>query len=369
MPVRTYLKTFREPFYLLFFIPQFACVSWGWGSADWPYRAAFAAGIPFLLLCMACEEYSLREAVKMAAFAVLIAWAYMQNRNRSLILACMAIYGVKGLDLKRILRWAFWVMLICMSLKVALCAAGILPNKVLELPKENGVMYMIRCYGYDTPNNLFFHLVTVVLMAMALYGDAFRWPALLVVLLMYGAYRVLISRTGWLCFLALAALYLSVSYLHSKKKEGMLSALRILMVLSPAFLFLLNLFLIYLQRIGMRVIVVVNRLLNGRLFFANEAFENIGISLLGSKNAVQLDMLYATMLLNYGVLLSIICIGAYSVAMWKLRKKKEDLLLIAMTVMAIYSFMEVNAINPMWNPFLLYVSVTLFETDDFTLKC
>ena len=236
---------------MLFFIPQFACVSWGWGSADWPYRLVFAAGIPFLLLSMAGEKYCAKNLAKMGTVGVLAAWAYLQNGNRSLILACMAVYGIKGINIKKVLKWAFWTLLICMSFKILLCAAGLLPNESVYLPKENGIYYTIYCYGYDTPNNLFFHLVTAVLLAMVLYGEIFRWPAVAsVTLFMYGAYRVLLSRTGWMCFLGLLILYLAFCFLRKKGAPIVLKGLLWLLSFCPVILCLLNIGLVYLQGTG-----------------------------------------------------------------------------------------------------------------------
>ena len=105
---------------------------------------------------------------------------------------------------------------------------------------------------------------------------------------------------------------------------------------------------------------VINSILNNRIMLASGAFRKIGLTLFGSRGAVQLDMLYATMLLNYGIVLTVICICMYTRLLQSMHRKKEGLMMVALTVIALYSFMEVNAINPMWNPFLLLLAEEVF---------
>lgn len=359
---RTYLKRYREPLYLLFFLSQIGCVAWGLGSGDKLYKIVFAAGLPCLLLSMAGEYYSRKDIVFMAGMVILALCAFMRNGNRSLILACMAVYGTKNIDLRKVLSYTFWVFCVLMTIKIFLCVVGVLSNETVFIPKGN-TWHTIYCFGFDTPNNLYFHLVVMVLLGMVLYGDEFRWTAVfLVVFVMYGAYRILMSRTGWICFLVLAALYILV-FLLKRMKGVMLKYFMMAFVLSPAVLALLNWGFVYLYGKNIRMAEIVDGFMTGRLSLAWEAFAAYGISALGSKGAVQLDMLYSSMLLNYGIILSVICIGVCIKSMWRLYKKQKELLLIAMTVMAVYSFMEVNAINPMWNPFILYTMCSLFESE------
>lgn len=357
--IKKQLGIYREPLYMLFLIPQFICVAWGWGSADWPYRAAFAFGTICLLLSMAGTDYNIKEVLVMGGLTVLAAVAFYQNKNRSLILACMAVFGCKNMNLKKILKYVFWILAVCMTVKIVLCAVGILPNEMLSLPKENGKHYILYGYGYDTPNNLYFHLVICVMLAMVLYGERIRWSAVfLVTAFMCGAYKVLFSRTGFLCYLLLLVLYILYSCLRNPKAR--LWMLRLLS-LSPVILCLLNWGLVHLYETETGFIAFLNQLLNSRLYLASQAFGRYSISLFGSKGAVQLDMLYSTMLLNYGVILSVVCVGAYAMTMFRLCNEKRGLVVIAMTVLAVYSFMEMNVINPMWNPFLLFLVLVLFE--------
>ena len=359
--VKVYLKKYRESLYMLFFIPQFLCVSLGWGSADLPYKIVFAVGSLFLILSMLGEEYSFNDIIKMVIFGGLVVWAFSQNRNRSLILACMTIFGAKNIKVKKILKYTFWILTLSIFVKVLACAVGILPNEALTLPKENGKQYIIYSYGYNTPNGLYFHLVIAVLLGMVTYGKKVRWLYIgSFVLLMYLAYRILFSRTGWICFLFAVLLYLVNNYIEIYPQKLWGRWIRRFMIWSAVLLCLLNWILVYLWNGGYSWVNVINSILNNRIMLASGAFRKIGLTLFGSRGAIQLDMLYATMLLNYGIVLTVICICMYTRLLQSMHRKKEGLMMVALTVIALYSFMEVNAINPMWNPFLLLLAEEVF---------
>lgn len=357
MRLKSCLSNKRELFYLIFFLPQMLCVSMGMGSSDFLYKVVFAIGVPFLLLSIAGTRYEKREIIVMAIVSVLTIIAFIQNRNRSLILACMAVFGCKDMDIYSILRYVFLIMTVGILATVGLSAAGILPNVALSLPKEDGVMYTIYSYGFQTANSLYFHLIVLVLLILVLFEKNIKlagWTG--ITLVMYGAYKILFSRTGWVCYVCLLSAYIIYKFTGNSRMIYM----RILAVI-PAVLTVLNWGLICLYSRNSYVMVKLDDILNHRISLAQEAFGRYGVTLLGSRHGIQLDMLYATMLLNYGVLLSVICIIAYTRSMWKLVQDKKDMIVIAMAIISVYSFMEVNAINPMWNPFVLYLTLPLFS--------
>ena len=358
------LRQYRELYYLIFFIPQLACVSWGLGSGDWMYQAVFGLGLPFLLLSMAGGEYCLVDWGKILFILFFAGWAFLRNGSRSLILSFLAVAGAKGLDIKRLLKISFWILLATMAVKVSLSAMGILPNVSVYLPKEDGVWYTIYSFGYASPNNLYFHLTMAVLLGAAVCGERVRWLAAAGVTVgMYFMYRLLRCRTGWICFLFFLGLY---ALCRVSRDRGWVQLRWMLdrgMTVSYGVFALLNWGMLFAYAQGAGCMKQINTVMNNRFGWAADAVCSWGLSLLGSSGAGQLDMLYASLLVNYGILTTALFIGAHIRAMWVLHKKQEYLVLVGMTTAALYSFMEVNAVNLMWNPFLLYLTIPLFEGD------
>lgn len=357
------LNQIKEILYYVFYFSQLVCVAWGWGTADLPYKVIFGIGTICLLICMFYTSYSIKEKICMIILSGLAAVAFFRNGNRSLILALMAVFGCKDINIKKILGYSLWIYVVFTALKVSFCAIGVLPNEVLWLPKENGEYYHIRSYGYDTANGLYFHLVVIVLLAAVRYEGRRLWRILLLItVFMFAAYKVLRSRTGFICYLVFLILYLI--YHVMKKIRAEKYFLRVL-VISPLLLCLMNWLFIWIYGVDNNWVELLNDLVNGRIRLASNAFFEYGLSMLGSRGAGQLDMLYATMLLDYGLVLSVVGIFGYIKALWLLYRRDEGIIIISMTVLAVYSFMEVNAINPIWNPFLLYLAPVLFShTED-----
>lgn len=359
MRIKLWLEKKRQLLYLLFLLPQVACVSLGVGSSDLLYRTVFALGLPFLFLCIAGTKYEKRELILMVGVVALTAVAFFNNGNRSLILACMAVFGCKAIDVPYILRYSFRVMLVGILGTVMLSAFGILPNIAHSLPKEDSIYYTIYSYGFDTPNNLYFHLVILVLLFVVLYEEKMNYvTGSVITLVMYAAYKILFCRTGWACYLVFVFLYIIYRVTNKRTIRG---AYMKCLTLLPIVLALLNWGCIYAYSSDSVFTMRLDNILNHRISLASIAFEKYGVSLFGSVNAEQLDMLYATMLLDYGIILSLVCVCVYVRTMRRLIRYEKDMAVIAMAIVSVYSFMEVNAINPMWNPFLLYISGMIFR--------
>lgn len=358
------VRKYRKIFYFIFFTLQFASVSWGLGSGDRLYRLIFGISMPFLLLAAFGGEYTKAEWGRICFIIFLAAWAYLQNGSRSLILSFMAVAGAKNMDVKKILKASFWILLVCMTVKISLCILGILQNEAFFLPKENGIWHTIYSYGYASPNNLYFHLMMAVLLGAAVYGErAGAFVVAVVTAAMYIWYEVLMCRTGWFCYLFFLILYILCRIARQKGWIRLRQFLDIGMVGSYGMLAALNWGMVFAYAKGMGWMKRINTLMNNRFGWALTAFESTGFSFLGGRGAGQLDMLYSSMLVNYGILTTGLFIGAHIKAMWVLHKEREYLVLACMTAVALYSFMEVNAVNLMWNPFLLYLTIPLFEGD------
>lgn len=353
--IRKRLVEYRNFFYCLFFLPQVFCVSIGLGSGDFFYRIVFLVGIIGLFLSIVCCDYSKKEMAVMLCLTGLVAIAFLKNYNRSLLLACLTIFAGKDLDYDRILGFVWVIMITCIPLVICLSAMGIIPNIATSLPKGDET-YKIYSYGYSTANNLYFHLWILAALTFMRFEKKLNVMAVVCITgVMFGARLVLHSRTGWACYLLFLVILCLMKSRIFRRSMNKLS------LILPIGCGSINLLLVWLYGSGYRIGMKVDRLMTGRLGLSYKAVCNYGVSLIGSKGAYQLDSLYMTMLLNYGVILFIILLYVYTRTMRRMLHTERNVAAIAMGVLCIYSIMEVNAINPMWNPFLLYISGFMFQ--------
>ncbi|WP_195638724.1 hypothetical protein [Enterocloster bolteae] len=356
--IRKRLMEYRTFFYCLFFMPQVFCVSIGLGSGDFLYRVIFFIGMMGIFLSIVCCDYSKKEMAVMLCICGLVLIAFLKNHNRSLLLACLAVFASKNLDYDRILGFAWIIMVICIPLVICLSAVGIIPNVSVSLPKGDET-YKIYSFGYSTANNLYFHLWIVAALTFMRFEEKMNVAVVACITgAMFVARLVLHSRTGWICYLLFLIMFYLVKspVFHSKVNK--------LFVSLPIICSGINLLLVWLHGYGYGIGVRADKLMTGRLNWSFKAVCDYGISLTGSRGAGQLDSLYMTMLLNYGVILFVVLLYAYTRTMRQMLYKKKHIAVIAMGGLCVYSIMEVNAINPIWNPFLLYIGGSVFQESE-----
>lgn len=351
---RRILMEYRTFFYCLFFLPQVFCVSVGLGSGDYLYRIVFLVGLIGLFLSMASCDYNKKEMIVMLCLCGLVLVAFLRNYNRSLLLACLTVLASKGLDYDRILHFVWVIMITCITFVVFLSFVGIIPNMAISLPKGDDI-YIIYSYGYPTANNLYFHLWIVAALTFVLFEKKMNLMDMVcITAAMFFARLVLHSRTGWVCYV----LFLAMVCLA--KNDVFEKIIKKLCPVLPIVCCGINLLLVWLYGSGCGIGIKANKLMTGRLALSYRAICNYGVTLIGSRGAGQLDSLYITMLLNYGIILFVILLYVYAKTMRYMLQTERNLVVIAMGVLCVYSIMEVNAINPIWNPLLLYIGSFVF---------
>lgn len=356
--IRKGLQRHHTFYYCLFFLPQVVCVSIGLGSGDFIYRIVFCVGMIGLVLSFLCCDYSKKEFAVMLCLAGLVVIAFLKNHNRSLLLACLAVFASKNLDYDHILNFVWIIMVVCIPLVIVLSVIGIIPNVSTSLPK-GGETYIIYNYGFPTANNLYFHLWIAVALTFMRYEKKMNVMAVAGITgAMFGAKLFLHSRTGLVCYL----LFLVMFYLmKSRKFEERMNKLYPML---PVVCGSINLLLTWLCGFGYRIGTGVDKLMTGRLSWSYRSVCDYGISFTGSRGAGQLDSLYMTMLMNYGAILFVVLLYVYTKTMRCMIHEGKRAAAIAMGVLCVYSIMEVNAINPIWNPFLLYIGCYVFRREE-----
>ena len=353
--IRKRLMEYRTFCYCLFFMPQVFCVSIGLGSGDFLYRVIFFIGMVGIFLSFVSCNYSKREIAVMLCLSGLVVIAFLKNHNRSLLLACLAVFSSKNLDYDRILGFVWIIMVTCIPLVICLSIVGIIQNVSTSLPKGDET-YKIYSFGYSTANNLYFHLWIVAALTFMRFEKKMNVTVVTCITgVMFLARLVLHSRTGWICYLLFLIMFYTMKsrVFHSKVSKLYLTL--------PIICSGINLLFVWLYGIGYGIGVGADKLMTGRLSWSYKAICDYGISFTGSRGACQLDSLYMTMLLNYGVILFLILLYVYAKTMRQMLHEKKCMAVIAMGSLCVYSIMEVNAINPMWNPFLVYIGGSVFK--------
>lgn len=359
--IRNYLKNYSDIFYMLYFLPLAGCVAMGIGSDQLFYRGCFAIAIIFLMLKFWITDYTKTELVFMSLLMLFLAYIFFRTREKALIITALSIFGCKGVCVRRVLKYTFFVYIIGMMLTISLVMVGKIQGEIHTLPKS-GMHYKINDYGFSHPNSAYSHLMMIALMMVAVWQERARWyHYVIMTVVMFAAYKVFLSRTGFYIYLLLCII---IGLLHIIRNKNVKKAFFFLFNFIPAGLFVLSYGLMINYHRGISIINKLDNFVTGRIGLSSRAYEYAGLSWFGAAdrswmNSIFIDNAYISVLITCGVAACIFCVIAYSLMCIRYWKAEEYYVVIILGIIAIYAFMEYIVVNVTWNPLLLFMSGTL----------
>lgn len=361
LKLRKKIAQYQEQIYLVFILSMVGLISMGFNSTDRFYLIVFGIAAIAFFLKMAVTDYTLKEFLWIAAISALIGVDLLRNGEKTLLLTIMGIWGTKNVSLEKVFRYSLWTKVALTAGTLLLAATGIIENEALTLPK-NGSYVQLYCYGYLTPNIAFANVFLILVFAILVYKNRLRWPAYLCfTLLILGAYKLFMCRTGLIVWFAL--LLSMIGYWLSQKlkwEKGYLSLLCFLPVISVVLSFVLPILAIHNNYIKH----VLNHCLTGRIQFMIPYLDAMKSVILGNTSSHPFDNMYFHTVYNYGWIVFIIGLAAYIRTMWLCIKQKKHHEVIVLGIMALYGFMENYPLSVVWNLSLLYLSLTLFSKEN-----
>ncbi len=358
LKLRKKLASYQEIFYMLFLLPMTGMTSMGLNSEDRIYLYVFAVATLFLLLKMAVTDFTWKEIVIMGVLTILFGVNFLRNGEKTLILTVMAIFGAKNVNLDKVMKYALWEKAVLTVGTLTLAATGVIENEMVWLPK-NEEWIEIPCYGYYQPNMAFANILVVLLLAILVYREKIKWYGYVVgTIILYGAYKLFLCRTGILIWLLLCLIILGyrvLKYFHWEK--GYFYLVMILPILLAVFTLILPL----LAQQNPELYAWINNIFTGRIEHIKQGYGQLGNCLLGHIPQEPFDSMYFTILYNYGWILFLLCLVAYIVGMWYCIKRDQDYIVIGLGIMAVYGFMELLPMSVLWILALLYLARILFQ--------
>lgn len=360
--IRNRLKKYGEAFYMLFFLPLAGCVAMGISSGETIYQVLFAMGLFFLMLKFFVTDFTLKEIVVMLGVMVILGYVFLRNRERSLILSALAIFGCKDVSIRRVLKYTVVVYAVGMIVTIILAVNGLIPSDEYERFKS-GEMRIFSDYGFSNPNSAYSHLLMIALMIVVVWQERIRWYHYLVMtLVMVFAYYKVFCRTGLFVYAMLCIALFGVYLIKSPKFKKVIF---FLWVSLPVVIAGISYVLPWLYERQIPLVEKINKLVTNRVLLASRALQRTEFTWFGAlekdwSDEFYLDNAYINILLSYGIVVIAICLISYIMMNYFLWKKEQYYVLIITGIVAIYAFMEYSPINATWNPMLLYISCGLF---------
>jgi len=284
----------------------------------------------------------------------------------------MMIVAGKDEDIDRVIRYAYYSLLICTLLSFILFSLGYIPDVIKTM---DNIQY--SAFGMRHPNA--FGTSVMQLMAYRMYTHRKKVRLLDILLSLFDilfVYSVVHSRAA--CVVMVLILVFMFMSFCMKKLPKLKSALLWGIVILGVFSNLGSVLFSLMFDINSEGLFAINKLVSYRLSFAHNAYLRYGLKLFGSltpssvdtgeAKLFYVDSSYVYMLINNGIpayiIHTILCFGT----IFCLKKNGYDILLIMFVAFAVHGIMERTMCAIDQNIFLLSVSLFVFSAQNHKEK-
>lgn len=370
LAIRKQLQPHSEWIYTVAVVLLCAIRSVGLGARE--ASILMAVAMLLALIKIALTDYEIREILLGVVVFGLLTYALCVNGDKMLLMSMIVIWGAKGTNIEKILVMCLFVRVPLMVARIAVAVTGILPGGEEELLKTNpyagySEYFVIRDYGYYHVNYLYLGLYAIGLLLLVWLEYRNKKAAIKAIALacytviLYGAYRVLLCRTGFYMWIVLMVL-VGIAMATEKMAQGRIwRVLSRVYIASPILLFVLGIALSRIRLTNAPFTYRYDALFSGRFYiFARDAGEFWRYPLARS-SYMKFDNGYFYGLYNLGWITTIILLVTVVRAMSNIAKQQRTMLLMALVGTTGYMVGEATPWSVAWNPVILLLAYGLFN--------
>lgn len=309
-----------------------------------------------------CTKYSLKEWAAMVLFGILGLISYKVTGRNEILRIVVFVAACKGTDVKRLLKYVFYLTTAGCLLLVFLSVTGIYGGLALETDFGRGYRQVRYCLGLGHPNALHCMFMMLVLLWLYLYHEKVEWYGYLVLLGMnYGLYLLTDSNTGMLitaCGIIGGAIMYFLKRLKEKKWPYVAGALLLLacvgfsvMAADAGLARPGEAETADQRKFGNPLVQAAEEHLNGRIIDLHYgSIRREGTTATWSmfsrpENQNYFDMGIVRIFYWYGVIPGSICILLLLALLRQLYKEKDGMGLVMVSVLAVYTVVEAHLVS------------------------
>lgn len=331
-------------------LTQFQLVRYSFGNALENAIQLFV--LVFLTISFSVSSFPVRRKLISAVLVLFGFLVWRISREGWLFWTCLFIACAPEFDQKKLSKAVILILLTILAVSTLTVLLGFFPAEIV-VRSDNGVVR--NGLGFLHPNSLGLALSVLGIAFCVLRFESFRLAYVPVYLLAAGfVYFVPVSRTSALLIVFTLVLWFAFSRtMNSKWKKYIICACFAMFLTSIA----LSLVLMIMYDGTDGFIAIVDKLLSGRAYFANQYFEASGLKLFGysfldGPNFVAdgvdtgflVDNAYDHVLLRYGIISFLLLFGAIAALYIKaIRTPFDAALLCGLTLFILMAISEVFA--------------------------
>lgn len=345
-------------FYLFFYLNVF-CKGIGLSNDSSFYKILLVLGILVLGIKYMTTLYSKKDLFKVIFLCVTGILSFLVTRKPTIMLTCLCLAGIKGIDIERLFRGTYRIRLWTFISVVGLSLLGVIENTSIKMWR-NGHFDVRYSLGFGHPNSL--HLAFFILVATFLYVNFYQMYLLkyaMIIIANYFVYKFSGSRTGFFGVLLLIVI-IYLSHLQSYRVK------RIICVLPKYVLILLMLASFILAWLYGKVpfVTALDSAFNGRLSYSNHFIMNYGVSIFGhslvNENAL-FDNGYLFLYVQFGVMGTLLIVGFIYMICKNVECNMDVRKAALVLAFLVYIFTESFSPNIFMNVILIFVGPLLYN--------
>lgn len=326
--------------------------------------------LKFITLACFClvfldERWTLKNLTRTILMVLVSLVVALISDNNMLVIYVFALMLSAKEDFKNICRFLFKTNLALVLLVVGSSLLGILNNEIYI--HNNKKAYTLGFAYYSTfPYYVFFLSILGYYVYCKNNKRTNTWLYMIVsICLNFVAYKVSSVRLTFVCSIGFAALIIvyDVFKFISHKKINIFIAT----IMSPI-MFLLSIVLPFVYQKN-RLLIALDKAINGRLYFGKMGFARYGIELFGNHIVTDaggldanwhntyffIDSGYVYLLLGYGIIVTILILIAYTMISRYAIKTQDSKLFLWSILVCIFSFINNPLMDIFLNPLLFAI--------------
>lgn len=318
-----------------------------------------------IIILLQVTKFNFKSIIKVMIITSIFFLSYYVTKDLGIIFILLFVIAAKHINLKNFITYDLIIKIIFLIFIILLYYLGLTQNNTIY-DSLRGTRY---AFGFGHPNTFAVYILNICSDLVYLnYGKKNIKVYFILLLLGYFIDRFCDSRTSFFVIIISIFLSLSINKLSKFKLNK-----KIITYIFPVALFITVLFVSYfINNPGNSLLKSVDRLLSYRLSLFSTFYQAYPIKLFGNEfinyntcvslsTCYVLDNIYLTLILKYGLLLTILlCLGF--VARFKMALKNNEMsLVICLLIYIIHGFMENSLFILSYNPFLICFSVLIWD--------
>lgn len=305
-----------------------------------------------------CTKYSFKEWGAILLFGFLGFLSYKATGRNEILRVVVFIAACKGTDMKKLLKYVFYMTTAGCLLLVILSVTGIYGGLALEANFGRGYTQVRYCFGLGHPNALHCMFMMLVLLGLYLYNEKAKWYVYAILFAMnYALYLLTDSNTGMLVTFCGIFGAVVIRYWKGLKERKWIYLAGI-----AAFLFCVGFSALAADRRVAKPnyntyqfenpwIVEVESHLNGRirdLYYGSihrEGTMETWSLFSRSRNNYYFDMGFVRLFYWYGIVWGLLYVIFNILLIWQFYKKKDGMGLVMLTVLSVYTVVEAHLVS------------------------